>query len=299
MIKLRDLQYLDAIAKYKHFGKAAEMCFVSQPTLSGQIMKLERYLGLTLIERQTRKVLLTTAGEQLVKQANIVLQAAENFESMAKALLDPLSGDLHIGLIPTLAPYLLPHIVPNLNRELPKVNFFLHEDKTQNLLKSLEVGVLDILILPWLEGMEKFQRYDLFDETFLLATPAHHTLSQHERVQLAHLASLSILTLEDGHCLRDQAMGYCFAAGATEDQSFRATSLETLRYMVASGVGVTLMPKLAILNREHESDVSYIPFTQPEPSRRIVLLTRKEYSRIECVNEIVSSVQRAMYGVFG
>jgi len=296
MIKVRDLEYLDAIAKYCHFGKAADACFVSQPTLSGQIMKLEQQLGLTLIERQTRKVMLTAVGEQLILQARNVLKAVSSFEDSAKTLLDPFAGDLHVGLIPTLAPYLLPHIISDLNKALPKINFYLYENKTNNLLKMLADGTLDILILPWLESMDKFEHFDLFAEPFVFACSGEHKLSQQKQLSLADLDEQTILTLEDGHCLRDQAMGYCFSAGAKEDQSFRATSLETLRYMVASNTGVTLLPHLATLNVGDNNNIQYIEFTSPVPTRKISLVVRSGYSRMECVRQVVSTIRTSLDG---
>ncbi len=304
MIKLRDLEYLDAIGEHRHFGKAAQACFVSQPTLSGQIMKLEQQLGLTLVERQTRNVMLTPAGEQLLIEARHVLKAASNFEMSAKALLDPFSGDLHIGLIPTLAPYLLPHIMLKLNEQLPNINFYLHENQTKLLLKQLEDGKLDLLVLPWLDEMEKFERYDLFREPFMMAVSPEHELSRKKAVNLADLKGQSILTLEDGHCLRDQALGYCFTAGAKEDHRFKATSLETLRYMVASNMGGTLLPQLAALNGLTSTSTSntprnirYIAFEQPQPFRQISLLIRSGYSRMECVRAVVTSIRESMMDV--
>lgn len=291
MIKLRDLEYLTAIAEHKHFGKAAKACFVSQPTLSGQLMKLEELLGLTLVERETRSVMLTPAGDQLLEQARQVLQAADDFETAAKALLDPLAGDLHIGLIPTLAPYLLPHIMADLSENLPKVNFFLHENKTQNLLAELKEGKLDVLILPWLEEMSSFERYDLFAEPLVLATSPKHSLANAKQLSFDELKAFEVLTLEDGHCLREQAMGYCFMAGVKEDQSFRATSLETLRYMVASNRGITLLPKLATLNLANSALINYISFTKPQPVRQISLVVRSGYSRLACVREVVKSIK--------
>ncbi|WP_076417623.1 DNA-binding transcriptional regulator OxyR [Colwellia sp. UCD-KL20] len=297
MIKIRDLEYLDAIDIHRHFGRAAEACFVSQPTLSGQIMKLEEQLGLVLVERQTRKVMLTPAGERLVAEARNVLRAAQSFEASAKALLDPFSGDLHIGLIPTLAPYLLPHIMKDLNEKLPKINFYLHEDKTKNLLKSLDDGKLDLLILPWLDEMDKFDRYDLFEEPLVLATSNEHPLSVKKTVNLDQLTHYEILTLEDGHCLRDQALGFCFTAGAKEDHRFQATSLETLRYMVSSNMGITLLPQLATLNQTATNTISYIPFTDPKPNRQISLMLRSGYSRMECIRAVVGCVKGSMKGV--
>ena len=292
MVKLRDLQYLDAIDQHKHFGKAAEACFVSQPTLSGQIMKLEEQLSLQLVERHRRNVMLTPAGEQLVQEARKVLNAARDFEETAKNLLDPLAGDLHMGLIPTLAPYLLPHIMGPLHERLPNIRFYLHEKQTKVLLQELNEGKLDLLVLPWLEDMQGVERYDLFSEPLDLAVPSGHELIQKDTLQLRDLNEQKILTLEDGHCLRDQAMGYCFSAGASEDHSFQATSLETLRYMVASGMGITMMPRLAS-QRENQS-LHYLRFEQPEPSRLISLLIRPNYSRMTCVREVVSCIKDAM-----
>ena len=298
MIKLRDLQYLDAIDNFRHFGRAAQSCFVSQPTLSGQIMKLEQQLGLQLVERQTRQVMLTPAGEQLVLEARKVLRAASAFEESAQALLDPLSGDLHLGLIPTLAPYVLPHIMEDLNKRLPKINFFLHEDKTQHLLGALDEGKLDVLVLPWLDDMDKFDRYDLFEEPLVLACSPEHALAEKKHLTLADLKDQQILTLEDGHCLRDQAMGYCFTAGANEDHTFRATSLETLRHMVASNMGITLLPQLATLNLAPGNAIGYIPFTSPPPVRLISLLVRPGYSRMACIREVVASIRTSVEGLF-
>lgn len=294
MIKLRELEYLDAIERYKHFGKAAEACHVSQPTLSGQIIKLEEQLGVTLIERHRGNIMLTPSGNQLLAKARTVLNAAHDLEVTAKNLGDPLSGELHLGLIPTLAPYLLPHIMPGLITGLPKMNFFLHEQQTADLVQALDQGKLDALILPWLDDMTDFEAYDLFEEPFVLAVNKGHPLAKKKRVKLNDLKGCHVLTLEDGHCLRDQALGYCFSAGADEDKRFQATSLETLRYMVASGIGITLLPKLSVVEQRENSDIAYIPFQQPAPTRRIVLLIRQNYTRLETVREVVSAVRNSV-----
>ncbi len=291
MIKIRDLEYLDAIEKYRHFGKAAEACHVSQPTLSGQIMKLEAQLGVSLIERHPRNILLTPAGEQLLAKARRVLSAARDLELTAKTLGDPLSGEFHLGLIPTLAPYLLPLVMPALIKKLPNLQFYLHEHKTADLLKSLDDGTLDALALPWLDVMDSFQAYDLFHEKFVLAVSSKHELADRKRVKLDMLQGHKVLTLEDGHCLRDQALGYCFSAGADEDKRFQATSLETLRYMVAANMGITLLPELAVGARNDTGDIRYIDFQAPAPSRRIVLLVRQNYTRLECVRQLVSIIR--------
>jgi LysR family hydrogen peroxide-inducible transcriptional activator len=294
MIKIRDLEYLDAIEKYRHFGKAAEACHVSQPTLSGQIMKLEEQLGVSLIERHPRNIMLTPAGEQLLGKARRVLQAARELEMTAKTLGDPLAGEFHLGLIPTLAPYLLPLIMPDLINKLPELQMFLHEQKTSDLLKLLDEGKLDALVLPWLDDMHAFQAYDLFEEKFVLAVSAKHELADRKRVKLDYLEGHKVLTLEDGHCLRDQALGYCFSAGADEDKRFQATSLETLRYMVAANMGITLLPELAVKNRDDNNNLRYIDFQSPAPSRRIVLLVRQNYTRLECVRHIVGIIRECI-----
>ncbi len=294
MVKLRDLEYLDAIDRFKHFGRAAEACFVSQPTLSGQIMKLEEQLNLQLVERHRRNVMLTPAGEQLVKEARNVLSAAQVFEETARTLLDPLAGDLHMGMIPTLAPYLLPYVMEPLNERLPKVNFYLHEKQTKVLMQELNEGKLDLLILPWLEDMQGVERYDLFEEPLDLAVSPQHSLAKKTEVTFDDLNDQQLLTLEDGHCLRDQALGYCFTAGAKEDHRFQATSLETLRYMVASGIGMTMLPRLATHNLEDTHRIRYIRFKAPEPTRNISLLIRPNYSRMACVREVVSCVRGVM-----
>ena len=294
MIKIRELEYLDAIERHKHFGKAAEACHVSQPTLSGQIIKLEEQLGVTLIERHRRNIMLTPAGNQLLAKARKVLIAAHDLEVTAKNLGDPLSGEFHLGLIPTLAPYLLPHIMPGLISGLPRMNFFLHEQQTSDLIQALDQGKLDALILPWLDDMTDFEAYELFEEPFVLAVNKGHQLAKKKRVKLTDIAGCHVLTLEDGHCLRDQALGYCFSAGADEDKRFQATSLETLRYMVASGIGITLLPKLSVIDQRENPDIAYIPFQQPSPTRRIVLLIRQNYTRLETVREIVGAVRKSV-----
>lgn len=292
MIKLRDLQYLDAIERHKHFGKAAEACHVSQPTLSAQIRKLEEQLGLTLVERHPRNVMLTTAGTVLTEQARKVLHTAKEFEATAKTLADPLAGDLHIGLIPTLAPYLLPHMMPVLTQAMPNIHLYLYEKQTKVLLEDLDNGAMDILILPWLdEEMKRFDHYKLMDEPLLLATPPNHLLSQQPALVLDDLKDETILTLEDGHCLRDQAMGYCFTAGAEEDKRFKATSLETLRYMVASGSGITLLPKLAVINQPKSDMICYRAFAEPQPTRQIAAVIRANYPRMEAVRTLVSTLK--------
>jgi LysR family hydrogen peroxide-inducible transcriptional activator len=294
MIKIRDLEYLDALDTHRHFGKAAEACHVSQPTLSGQLMKLEEQLGVMLIERHPRRIMLTPAGEQLLAKARRVLNAARELETTARSLGDPLSGELHLGFIPTLAPYLLPKIMPSLINELPRLEFYLHEHKTHELLGMLNEGKLDALVLPWLDEMQGFEAYELFNEDFVLAVSKKHELAGSKQMKLEDLHGHQVLTLEDGHCLRDQALGYCFSAGAREDRRFQATSLETLRYMVAANIGITLLPKLAVTGVVESSDIEYLSFQAPVPSRKIVLLVRQNYTRLVCIREVVAVIRRCM-----
>ncbi len=294
MIKLRDLQYLDAVVEHQHFGRAAEACFVSQPTLSGQIMKLEEQLGLTLFERHRKKVMLTPAGAALIDQARKVLRAAQEFEDTARALLDPLSGDFHLGLIPTVGPYLLPHIMGPLSEKVPNINFYLHGGQTHHLLGMLDEGKLDAVILSWLDSFNKVERYSLFQEALVLALPENHPLTKLRAPSLKDLDKQLILTLEDGHCLRDETMDYCFTAGAEEDQHFRATSLETLRYMVGNNRGITLMPELAKRESDQQNGLIYRRFSNPEPTREICLLVRPNYSRLQSVRAMVATIREAI-----
>jgi len=293
MNSLRDFQYLLAVAETLHFGKAAEACNVSQPTLSGQLKKMEQMIGFELFERSNRRVTITHKGLELIQHAKDLVEAQQSFHQKARELSAPYTGDFHIGLIPTLAPYLLPIIMPMLNRELAQMTFYLYEQQTEVLLGQLESGELDALILPWLPGMESFKRIDLFDEALLLAMPTGHKLSDKTDLVLTDLNEQQVLTLQDGHCLRDQTLGYCFSAGANENNSFRATSLETLRYMIAAGAGITLMPELAVANRE-EKNIRYRHFSGIQPFRTIVLLTRLSFGDTLSINKISALIKQTI-----
>ena len=293
MATLRDLQYLVALDNHRHFGRAAEACFVSQPTLSGQFKKLEDQLSITLVERNKHQVVMTPAGTQLAQRARDILASVSEFELHAKTLLDPLAGDIHVGLVPTLAPYLLSRVMNRLTGALPDLNFFLHEKQTDVLLKGLNAGELDLLILPWRDDMERFDHRPLFHECLQLAAQADHPLSKIKNLSLKDLKGHQVLTLVDGHCLRDDTVSYCFAAGAEEDQRFQATSLETLRYMVSNGIGITLVPELAI-SHEHGDGVVYRRFSEPEPQRAIVALIRPGYPRMPCVEKIIEVIRQLL-----
>lgn len=269
-MNIRDLKYLVALADYQHFGKAAEACYVSQPALSMQIKKLEETLGVLLVERNSKQIFLSDTGKRIVQQARDILCRLDTLKAIANQAKDPFSGELHIGIIPTLAPYLLPRIMPKLSALFPKLTLYLIEDITANLLSKIAEGKLDaaILALP-VEGV--WVRQPLFEEDFVLAVSKEHPLSRKGSVNLADLENKSLLFLEDGHCLRDQTLAVCQQSRAFEYKKFRATSLETLRYMVASGVGITLMPRLAC---RVDDGIHYLPIKAQTPKRNIGMIWR-------------------------
>ena len=294
-MNLRDLRYLVALADERHFGKAAERCFVSQPTLSAQIRKLEEYLGVSLVERQPKRVSLTETGAKIVQRARQVLQEADAIVELARTDRDPLSGQLKLALIPTVGPYLLPHIVGRLKRELPRLKLMLYEYQTEPLLEHLRAGAIDagILALPVMpDGLESAA---LYEEPFTLAIPASHALADRERVRIDDLRGETLLLLEDGHCLRDQALEVCSRIRVNEAQDYRATSLETLRQMVAAGHGVTLLPELAAETSVGTARGLRIkPFVKPAPSRTIGAVWRKSTTRSRAIEGLVAAVRAAM-----
>ena len=276
-MNLRDLHYLVALAEQRHFGRAAEACFVSQPTLSTQIKKLEEELGVALVERTPRKVLLTDVGREIVARARDVLNEVEQIKGIARRTLDPESGTVRLGIFPTLGPYLLPHVVPLVRKRFPRLELLLVEEKTEEVLRRLREGRLDAGILALPVHDDSLHAEFLFEEPFLLAVPQSHPLAKRPSLKLADLGDQSLLLLEDGHCLRDQALEVCHLAGAGEKSGFRATSLETLRQMVAADVGITLLPTLAVKPPVAQApNVQLIEFRGGHPpSRRIAMLWRK------------------------
>jgi len=275
-MNLRDLHYLVAVAEHRHFGKAADASFVSQPTLSMQLKKLEKELGVQLIERNPRHVLLTDAGRQVVERAKLILAEVDNIHGIARQAADADSGTVRIGLFPTLAPYYLPHVVPKVHQRFPDLELLLVEEKTDVVHRQLSEGKLDAALMAMPVGDERLHVEPLFDEDFVLAVPADHPLAQTEGpIDMSVLEDEHVLLLEEGHCLRDQALSVCQLAGASERSGFRATSLETLRQMVAAGVGVTLLPQLAVQPPVAPSpDVRLLHFTEPVPRRRIGMYWR-------------------------
>jgi len=276
-MNLRDLHYLVALAEHRHFGRAAEACFVSQPTLSTQIRKLEDELGVALVERTPRRVLLTEVGRDIVAHARGVLAEVEQIKGIARRTLDPEAGTLRLGIFPTLGPYLLPHVVPQLHQRFPRLELLLVEEKTEELLHRLREGRLDAALLALPVHDDGLHAEFLFEEPFVLAVPQGHPLAARPALKLADLDGQHLLLLEDGHCLREQALAVCQLAGAGEKNGFRATSLETLRQMVAAEVGITLLPTLAVKPPVARlPNVRLVPFRgKHPPSRRIAMLWRK------------------------
>ena len=286
-MNLRDLRYLVTLADLRHFGRAAEACHVSQPTLSTQIRKLEEELGVVLVERAPRQVMLTPVGVQIVARARQVLADVEQLREIARRNIDPEAGSVRLGIFPTLGPYLLPHVVPGIRRRFPRMELLLVEDKTEALLAMLRAGRLDAAVLALPLHEESLETQFLFEESFMLAVPMQHHLAGHRDLKLDQLADQHLLLLEDGHCLREQALAVCSLAGAGEKQGFRATSLETLRQMVAAGVGVTLLPMLAVKPPVPRSEnIALLSFRHPPPSRRIGIAWRRSSAMAEVLRDL-------------
>jgi LysR family hydrogen peroxide-inducible transcriptional activator len=294
-MNLRDLRYLVALADERHFGKAAERCFVSQPTLSAQVRKLEEYLGVPLVERQPKRVALTPTGEKIVRRARLLLQEADAIVELARNDRDPLAGPLKLALIPTVGPYLLPHVAGRLRKELPRLKLMLYEYQTEPLLEKLRAGEIDLGIIALPVMLDGLESAELYEEPFTLAVPASHALAEHERIKVDDLRGETLLLLEDGHCLRDQALEVCSRIRVNEAQDYRATSLETLRQMVAAGHGITLLPELAAETPVGTARGLRIkPFSRPAPSRTIGAVWRKSTTRAPAIEAIVEVVRGAM-----
>ena len=291
-MNIRDLEYLVALADTRHFGRAAARCHVSQPTLSAQLKKLEAYLGVPLVERQPRRAALTPAGLAVVQRARRMLQDADDIRALARASQDPLSGPLKVGLIPTLGPYLLPRVAPRIAKALPKLQLMLHEYQTEPLVERTLSGELDLAILALPADTRGLVTRSLFAEAFLVAMPESHPLAARKRVKAADLQGEKLLLLEEGHCLRDQALEVCERVG-TEEQDFRATSLETLRQMVVAGLGLTLLPRLAAEGPFASArGLAVRPFSPPAPNRVIGAAWRRSTSRGEAIRAVCDIVAR-------
>jgi LysR family hydrogen peroxide-inducible transcriptional activator len=295
-LKLKDLRYLVALADTRHFGKAADKCFVSQPTLSAQLKKLEDYLGAPLIERQPKNVTLTEMGERVVERARRMLADSDEIVDLARHSRDPLAGNLRLALIPTIGPYLLPLVAGKLRKQLPRLKLMLYEYRTGPLLERLKSGEIDVGILALPVDTEGLVTRTLYDEPFTVAMPANHPLADRASVKLEDLASEKLLLLEDGHCLRDQALEVCGRVGMHESGDYRATSLETLRQMVAAGHGVTLLPGLAAAaSHGDQRSLAVRPFAKPVPKRVVGAIWRKSTTRQAAIDALCDVITQTMH----
>lgn len=296
-MNLRDLRYFVALADTLHFGKAAERSFVSQPTLSAQIKKLENYLGVQLIERQPRRVTLTDTGAKILPIARRILQDSDEIVSVARHEHDPLSGKIKVAFIPTIGPYLLPLITRRIRKQLPRLKMMLYEYQTQPLLDKLRAGDIELGILALPVPLDGLEARELYNEPFYVAMPNNSTLGKKNNLKLDDLRGETLLLLEDGHCLRDQALDVCSRVDIRESEDYRATSLETLRQMVAAGLGVTLLPELATRGPFGSGQgLTMKPFAKPAPSRIVGAVWRKSTSRIEAISAICEVIQSTVKG---
>jgi LysR family hydrogen peroxide-inducible transcriptional activator len=297
-MNLRALQYFVKLADLKHFSKAAEACFVSQPTLSTQIKKLEDELGVQLVERSPKNIMLTPAGEDVAERARLVLHDIEQIRVIARRSGNPADGVFRLGLFPTLAPYFLPHVVPSIRKRYPNLRLQLAEEKTEDILRMLRQGELDAALLALPIADDGLEMEILFEEPFVLALPGEHPLAGHPDVTLDDLKDVELLLLEEGHCLREHALEVCAMAGAQERVDFHATSMETLRQMVAANVGVTLMPILAVKPPiASTGNVIIGRFADPPPSRTIALVWRSSSALTAFIRELAGCLKKLPPGL--
>ena len=296
---LTELRYIVAVARERHFGRAAEACFVSQPTLSVAIKKLEEELEVKLFERGTAEVSVTQLGEAIVRQAQSVLEQAAAIKEIAKRGQDPLTGPLRLGIIYTIGPYLLPALVRQVIALTPQMPLVLLENFTVKLMEMLRSGELDCAIMAEPFPDTGLAVAPLYDEPFMVAVPSAHPLAAREAISPEELKRETMLLLGTGHCFRDHVLEVCpecarFASDAEGiRKSFEGSSLETIRYMVASGMGITVVPQLSVRAFERSGGgdhVRYIPFTAPAPSRRVVLAWRRSFTRYEAIAALRNAV---------
>ena len=296
---LTELKYIVAVARDRHFGRAAEACFVSQPTLSVAIKKLEEELDVKIFERGSSEVSVTPLGEQIVRQAQQVIEQAQAIREIAKRGKDPVSGPLRLGIIYTIGPYLLPALVRQAIARVPQMPLMLQENFTSKLLEMLRNGELDCAIMAEPFPDTGLAVAPLYDEPFQAAVPSTHALAKRKRISAEELKQETMLLLGTGHCFRDHVLEVCpeyarFATPAGDDtdgirKSFEGSSLETIKYMVASGMGVTVVPELSV-PAEKQSHIRYIPFTAPVPTRRVVLVWRRTFPRYEAIAALRNAI---------
>jgi len=278
MITLRQLRYLTALARHRHFGRAAEDCAVTQPALSMQIRELEREIGAELVERRQGDIALTETGLEVVRRADHILASARDLVDFARHR-DPLSGALKLGIIPTLAPYVLPPLLPLTQQRYPQLRLEVRETQTKSLLDELTGGDLDAVMLALPPEGADVESLRLFDDPFLLAVPSSSPLSGSRRINVGDVDQRRLILLEEGHCLRDQALAFCAAPQRDQPAGLGATSLATVMQMVANGYGVTLLPQVAADIEARDARVKLLRFAPPVPSRTIGLAWRRTSPR--------------------
>ncbi len=284
---LRQLRYLVAVVDRCHFGQAAAACNVSQSTLSAGIQELEELLGAPLLERTKRSVVPTALGRDLADRSRDLLKGAEELMDVAQAAREPMAGPLHLGVIPTIGPFLLPRALPQLRETFPKLQLYLREDQTARLLERLDAGELDAVLLALPYALGDLEVMDLGEDRFSVVYPADHRLPATGATTPADIAGENLLLLEDGHCLRDQALAACELESARRNTAFNGTSLHTLAQMVANGLGVTLMPQMALdAGIVRGLDVAVRPMAEGTPHRRIGLVWRRTSARKETFRQL-------------
>ncbi len=294
-MNLKDLKYLVALADTGHFGKAAERTFVSQPTLSAQLKKLEQYLGVKLVERQPKNVQLTEVGKQIVVRARRMLDESDEIIALARNNTDPFAGKLKVGLIPTIGPYLLPRVMQKLRKALPHLGLMLYEHQTEALLKRLRDGEIDLGIMALPIAPDGLESRPLYEEAFTVALPNNHPLAAKSAIKVQDLKGQTLLLLEDGHCLRDQALEVCSRIEIREAEDFRATSLETLRQMVVAGLGITLLPETAVEPPfGSQRGLTIRQFAKPRPLRTVGAVWRKSSTRAAAIMAVCDVLHNVM-----
>jgi LysR family hydrogen peroxide-inducible transcriptional activator len=294
---LTELKYIVAVARAKHFGHAAESCFVAQPTLSVAIKKLEDELGVTLFERGGSEVSVTPVGAQIVAQAERVLEQTAAIKELAKQNKDPLAGPLRLGVIYTIGPYLLPPLVKNLIDNVPQMPLVLQENFTVKLLELLRQGELDAAIMALPLPDHGMMMQTLYDEPFVVATPRTHPWAKRREIPADDLKAETMLLLGSGHCFRDQVLEVCpemarfSTPGNGMQRTFEGSSLETIRHMVASGIGLTVLPRASVRDMDDPNGMlSFVPFANPSPSRRVVIVWRKSFTRRAAIEAVCNAV---------
>jgi LysR family hydrogen peroxide-inducible transcriptional activator len=288
---LTELRYVVAVAEARHFGQAAERCFVSQPSLSASVKNLEEELGVRLFERGKRGVFLTEAGEQIVAQARRALEEADRVKTVARQGRDPLKGVLRLGIIHTVAPYLLPDLVGALRRGAPGMPLDVEENTTATLDRMLKAGELDAVILALPYDGPGIETVPLYEEVFRVVAPAKHALARKKTVAVEELDAGELLLLPVGHCFRDQVLDACHEFSRPPEPGRQGNSLETLRSMVASGLGVTVLPATALTPRHANRLVRTIEFSPPRPVRRIALASRRGFHRPAALEKLVAAIR--------